>query len=403
MRRPRLWLLLLLATGAARAGLPPVPVPAENPLTEEKRILGKILFWDEQLSSDDTVACGTCHRPAAGGSDARAGRNPGREAGSFDDVAGSPGIRRLDESGQPVPDPVFGGEPQVTPRVAPSIFGALWSESLFWDGRAGGRFVDPGTNMVVIAAGGALENQALMALANPAEMAKTNRSWDELETKLARSRPLDLADRLPTDVAAALAARPTYPALFAAAFGDDEVSAARIAMAIASYERSLVPDQTPWDAFDAGDATALTQFERFGLEAMQTMQCTSCHAPPLFSTNEFANVGLRRSELDRGRQAVTNLAEDAGAMRIPSLRNVGLRPRLMHTGQFTSVADAIIFYRNPSALPDVDRLPGGGAYNFSITQLNASDIQSFLQRALTDPRAAAERFPFDRPRLASER
>jgi hypothetical protein len=114
-------------------------------------------------------------------------------------------------------------------------------------------------------------------------------------------------------------------------------------------------------------------------------------------------VGLRRSELDRGRQAVTNLAEDAGAMRIPSLRNVGLRPRLMHTGQFTSVADAIIFYRNPSALPDVDRLPGGGAYNFSITQLNASDIQSFLQRALTDPRAAAERFPFDRPRLASER
>ena len=50
----------------ASAALPPVPVPAENPITEPKRVLGKILFWDEQLSSDNTVACGTCHRPGQG-------------------------------------------------------------------------------------------------------------------------------------------------------------------------------------------------------------------------------------------------------------------------------------------------------------------------------------------------
>ncbi|PCI76408.1 MAG: hypothetical protein COB20_10545 [SAR86 cluster bacterium] len=43
------------------------PAPDENPITESKRVLGKILFWDEQLSSDDTVAYGTCHKPAAGG------------------------------------------------------------------------------------------------------------------------------------------------------------------------------------------------------------------------------------------------------------------------------------------------------------------------------------------------
>src|SRR5690606_12821291 len=56
---------------------PPVPVPAENPMTEEKRILGKILFWDEQLSSDGTTACGTCHRPAVGGIDPREALHPG--------------------------------------------------------------------------------------------------------------------------------------------------------------------------------------------------------------------------------------------------------------------------------------------------------------------------------------
>jgi cytochrome c peroxidase len=50
----------LLLAASLPAQLPPVPVPAENPLTPEKVVLGKILFWDEQLSADDSTACGTC-------------------------------------------------------------------------------------------------------------------------------------------------------------------------------------------------------------------------------------------------------------------------------------------------------------------------------------------------------
>ncbi len=68
-------LALLLATaGTALAQdrpLGPVPVPPENPITEAKRVLGKILFFDEQLSSDDSVACGTCHVMSVGGADPR--------------------------------------------------------------------------------------------------------------------------------------------------------------------------------------------------------------------------------------------------------------------------------------------------------------------------------------------
>ena len=84
--------LALAASSPLAAELPPVPVPAENPITEPKRVLGKILFWDEQLSSDGSVACGTCHRPGAGGGDPRAGRHPGIDKGTIDDVMGSPGI-----------------------------------------------------------------------------------------------------------------------------------------------------------------------------------------------------------------------------------------------------------------------------------------------------------------------
>ncbi|MBT8441678.1 MAG: cytochrome-c peroxidase, partial [Gammaproteobacteria bacterium] len=80
-----IWLLFVFAAGHAGAELPPVPVPAANPITEEKRVLGKILFWDEQLSSDDSIACGTCHIPSAGGADPRAGLHPGTDPGTLDD------------------------------------------------------------------------------------------------------------------------------------------------------------------------------------------------------------------------------------------------------------------------------------------------------------------------------
>src|SRR5690606_1733609 len=100
-------LAALAASRAAASGLPPVPVPPENPITEPKRVLGKILFWDEQLSSDDSVACGTCHLPAHGGADPRVGRHPGIDPGTIDDVPGSPGIVSLDPSGEPVERPVF--------------------------------------------------------------------------------------------------------------------------------------------------------------------------------------------------------------------------------------------------------------------------------------------------------
>jgi len=393
----------LLVAPRVLAGLPPVPVPSENPITEEKRVLGKILFWDEQLSSDDTVACGTCHRPASGGADPRAGRNPGREPGTGDDVAGSPGIRRLDHEGRPQTDPVFGDGPRVTPRTAPSVFTALWADEIFWDGRAGSEFVDPQTGEVRIASGGALENQALMTLANDAEMARAARSWDELNRKLERVAPLALADRWPDDVSRAIAAHTDYPSLFAAAFGDRNITAARIAMAIASYERTLVPDQTAWDRYVAGDETALSRIARFGLAALESQKCTQCHSPPLFSTNGFANIGLRRSEHDAGRARVTADPDDAGAMKIPSLRNAGLRHRFMHTGEFANLGEAINFYRNRSALPDVDTLPDGSGYAFNINQVTVTDILAFISSALTDPRVANEAYPFDRPRLASER
>lgn len=392
-----------LHAAAASAGLPPVPVPAQNPITEEKRVLGKMLFWDEQLSADNTVACGTCHRPAQGGSDPRVGRNPGKDAGTIDDVLGSPGIRRLDAAGGAIEDPVFGREPQVTPRLAPSNFGALWAERLFWDGRAGPGLVDPRTGKRVIERHGALEAQALDSLASPTEMTHDQAAWPELTRKLARVVPLALAAALPADVTRALAAHRGYPELFAAAFGDPAITPVRIAFAIAAYERTLVADETPWDRYEAGDASAMTPGEIAGWRDFESLRCVSCHVPPLFTDNRFFNTGLRLTKFDRGRQDATGAVADAGDMKVPSLRNVGLRPRFMHTGEFPTLGAAIAFYRTGPALEDRDDLPDGGTYTFNMSVLMQGQIRAFLEDGLTDPRARDERFPFDRPRLRSER
>jgi cytochrome c peroxidase len=394
---------LLTHASAAFAALPPVPVPAENPLTEAKRVLGKMLFWDEQLSSDGSVACGTCHRPAQGGADPRVGRNPGVDKGTIDDVLGSPGIVSLDHAGRPEPNSRFGGGPQVTPRAAPSNFGALWAEELFWDGRARSRVTDPLTGATAIARGGALENQVLAALVASGEMAKRDRSWSDVTGTIERARPLALATDLPKDVETARAARPTYPALFEAAFGDAKITPVRVAFAIAGYERTLVSDHTPWDRYEAGDSEAIVGRALDGWRALQAFHCTACHTPPQFTNNEFFEIGVRRAALDLGRQLVTHAAADAGDMKVPTLRNAALLPRFMHTGEFANLGAAVTFYINPPALPERDGIPGFGLYTFNMSQIDVADIREFIERALVDPRVRNETFPFDRPTLRSER
>ena len=399
-------LLLAFALVASRplaAGLPPVPVPAENPITEPKRVLGKILFWDEQLSSDGTVACGTCHRPSAGGGDPRAGRYPGVDKGTIDDVMGSPGIVSLDHDGRPRPNAMFGTAPQVTPRLAPSNFGGIWADELFWDGRARSLLKDPLTGKVAIVHGGALENQALAALLNEAEMAKAGRSWPDVAADLTRARPLALATNLPPDTAAAIASQPTYAGLFKAAYGDGAITPVRIAFALATYQRTLVADQTPYDRFAAGDTTALSSRALYGWKAMQGFHCTACHTPPLFTNNEFFQIGVRRADFDRGRENVTGDPEDAGEMKVPSLRNAALRPRFMHTGEYAGLGAAIRFYINTLPLPERDGIPGAGLYTFNMSSVDESDLREFIATALTDPRVRDETFPFDRPVLRSER
>jgi cytochrome c peroxidase len=114
------------------AGLPPLPVPKDNEMTEAKIALGKQLYFDPRLSVDNTVSCASCHHPDKGWSNGEA------------TSAGVGGQR--------------GG------RSAPTVINAAYNRFQFWDGRAG-----------------TLEEQALGPIANPIEM---NLPIEEMVKKL---------------------------------------------------------------------------------------------------------------------------------------------------------------------------------------------------------------------------
>lgn len=390
----------------AQSILPPPPVPVGNPTTPDKVLLGKALFWDEQLSSSRDVACGTCHAFAAGGSDARLARHPGpdRQFGTADDRIGSSGVVRHRADGSPTAALDFGLAPQVTARRSRSPINAAYARALFADGRADDVFTDPLTGAVLLPADAALENQVARPPVDGTEMAHLGRTWADIAAELPALQPLRLATSIPAPLQAFVAGQ-TYAALFAQAFGSPGVTPARVVMAIAAYERTLIADQSPFDRWLSGQGT-LTFQQQAGLATFQA-RCAGCHTdlgPGVLLTgpvlDDFRNIGLRPPAEDPGRAAVTGLAGDRGRMRVPGLRNVALRAPFFHNGQFATLAEVVDFYARGGDFHD-NQDPLVPAIVAHITIQDRVFLPILLQ-ALTDPRVAAELPPFDRPRLWSE-
>ena len=416
-----------------------VKFPDQNPDSPAKDMLGKILFWDEQVGGDNTMACGTCHRTGAGGgsdiraiSNDKAFRNPGDDGifGTADDIHGSQGIRYC-TSGDASPvvygsSAIFGTDHQVTNRKAPSYLDAMFAGSLFWDGRATTQFYDPNPSdpanpALLIPTGGALESQSVGPPMNPGEMACSGRTWNSLLAKLGTVTPLNLATNIPADMKAAItAAHGNYSELFVAAFGTGaKITAANFAMAIATHERHLQSNQTPWDLYNeylndptTGDPRALTPGQVHGLQLfLGKGQCSGCHVPPFFSDFQFHNLKFLTNEKDLGRQALAGHASDPPSqVKTAGLRNVGLRSPegLFHYGygpgaNLGAVIDA---YNNPPnaiTLTDIG-LDGSLAAirPLGLTDDERADLIDFLSNGLTDPRVQNQEYPFDKPTLSTE-
>ena len=402
----------LAATAAAQGPGPGGPLPAvpptppENPITQAKANLGKVLFWDEQLSSSDTMACGSCHSNRAGGQDGRAATAPARNAGpdnvlnTADDIIGTLGVQHLDSTVQPVWDALFGVDQQITGRWSPSTLNAAFNPLQFYDGRAGGQFRDPVSGTIAIQNGGSLESQIAGPPVSGVEMGHDGRDWNMIATKLAGVVPMRLAASMPASMTTYINGR-TYPQLFQEAFGTPDVTPVRIAFAIATYERTLITNQMPFQQFLAGQPGVLTQEEARGEVVFRTQgRCVVCHPGALGSDQSFRYTGVRPQNDDLGRFNVTANPADRGKMKVPNLLNMALRPRYFHNGEMTSLAQVVDFYNRGGDFNAPNKDPNILPLGRSPQQ--RSDLVAVLGRPFTYQRVVNGTAPFDEPVLYSQ-
>ena len=213
--------------------------------------------------------------------------------------------------------------------------------------------------------------------------------WDERAPTLEAQvlRPIQDGTEMGTtleNLAAKVAAARYYPALFTAAFGSPEVTSDRVSRALAQFVRSLVSAGSRYDrAFTpAGTPNFAAVFTAQELEderLFRTTGCAGCHATVAQVSDSVHNIGLDAVSADTG--------AGGGAFKAPSLRNVAVRPRFMHDGRFTTLAQVVDFYNagiqpNP-ALDRRLRNPDGSPLRLNLTAAQKAALVAFLN-TLTD-------------------
>ncbi len=140
------------------------------------------------------------------------------------------------------------------------------------------------------------------------------------------------------------------------------LSAEEISRALASFVRSLLSGDSAFDRFINGDRNALSTAQQAGLQLFRgKANCVACHAGPNFTDEQFHNTGMawRDGRLqDEGRFGVTGKAQDRGAFKTPTLREIALTAPYMHDGSIATLEEVVEYYdrggnRNPGLDPEI--------------------------------------------------
>jgi cytochrome c peroxidase len=249
-------------------------------------------------------------------------------------------------------------------RNAMSVFNMAWNDNgFFWDGRAE-----------------LLRHQSLLPIQDSLEM-----------------------DETLVNAAAKLAADESYQHAFIRAFGDDEVSADRMSLAMEQFMLTITSFNSKYDRYLSG-LESLTESELRGLELFNTeyneffpefsgADCQHCHGGPNFSNNQYMNNGLdEESEMqDIGRMAVTENPAHLGQFKVTSLRNIALTAPYMHDGRFSTLEEVIDHYNeglHSSSTLD-PALAATMSTGLMLTAQDKADLINFLH-TLTDEQLAQD-------------
>ena len=345
---------------AAPVGLPPVPVPADNPITPEKVKLGDKLFHDTRFSSTGEVSCATCHD---------------RAKGFADGLPVSEGIGKLKGT-----------------RNAPTIINAAYLHTQFWDGR------EP-----------SLESQSAQPFLNPVEMGLKDH---EPILKIVRSDPEysnlfsnafgKTGDRITmTEVKQALGTFERTLISGNSPFDQYYFKGDKTAMSPAAIRglEVYVNQGRCVSCHRIEQTQALFTDNRFHMIGVSANQMPKDLDELSAAVQNVKEKGTDIAVLSNpktsslGRFAVTGELTDIGAFKTPTLRNIELTAPYMHDGSHKTLEEVVTFYNNGGRLDEADPVPellSGGIRPLNLTEAQQADLVAFL-KALTSPEFAQKK------------
>jgi cytochrome c peroxidase len=347
----------LASDGSPPLGLPPVPVPENNPQTPEKIALGEKLFKDLRFSSTGDVSCENCHMA--------------NNAFTDSPLSVSEGIENLTGT-----------------RNAPTVVNSVYMTTQFWDGRSP-----------------SLEDQALHPFLNPVEMGLETHQ-PILDIVRSDNDYVKAFDKVFGKTGDAVTMDEVTMAI--AAFERDQVTGN------SPFDRWYFAGEE-----DALSDAEKRGFELFVGQA-RCVSCHSIEqTQALFTDNRFHNIGVGINDIqddvprlageflkaeatmaevdiavlgdkktsEIGRFAVTRGFDDLGSFKTPTLRNIAVTGPYMHDGSLENLDEVMIHYNNGGVSAEGDPVNdflSGGIRPLNLTDEEINDIVSFME-ALTSP------------------
>ena len=224
-------------------------------------------------------------------------------------------------------------------RRTPTVLNSAWLSALMWDGRAS-----------------SLEAQAVLPITTAHEM-----NFD-LTSLVGRLQQIQ-----------------GYRPLFAQAFGDDSISQVRITQALASFQRTLVSNEAPFDRWIAGDEQAISAEAKRGFAVFNDKNkanCVACHSSWRFTDDSFHDIGLPSEDLGRGAKVPAQVTLMQYAFKTPSLRDLPIDGPYMHDGSMRGLKTVLKHYQREA----IQRASlSTDMHKFELSELEERDLIAFIQ------------------------
>jgi len=239
-----------------------------------------------------------------------------------------------------------GFDMQILGRATPTILNTAFNTIQMWDGRKAN-----------------LEEQALGPIAAGGEM---NLPLNEMVARLQKI--------------------PGYAPLFSNAYPNEGISEVTVARAIASFERTILSTEAPFDRWRKGERNALSAQAKHGFELFTgKANCAVCHMGFNFTDNGFHNIGVKEegAQPDVGRFAQRKVKSMQGAFKTPTLRDIALTAPYMRNGQYQTLGEVVQHYNRGGDVKDnldINMVP------LNLTQQECDDIVAFMESLTGAPR-----------------